>query len=246
MSFRAPGMESKTLQQFFNEAGEEGLRGKAGELGCAEYAAYILDQLKPANGSRLLDLGCGDGRVLRTISRWRPDLKCLGLDFAEAQIVKAVEESIQCPNLEFRVADLKSPVPFAWLADLAFSFSVIQYFTPREFVEMNLGIAKSLLKPGGAIHHLSIPDIAKRPLLFHATWLDAGSQNPWAAFLHFLRMSAVDCKRRFTGDRAYGNALFHDPCELESLSSHHFQAKIQCPSDSWYRFDIRLQSSPKQ
>ena len=71
----------------------------------------------------------------------------------------------------------------------------------------------------------------------------AGSQSPWASFLHF---SAVDGKRRLTGNRVYGNALFHDPRELESLSSHHFQAKIQRPSDYWYRFEIRLLSSPKQ
>ncbi len=226
----------------FEAVGEEGLRGITGEIGALGYADYILRTLYPPAGAKVVDLGCGDGHVLNAIAQNRPDLKCRGVDFAASKLEQARTESAHLSNVNYLWADLKDDLPDMEAADLVYSFSVIQYFTPDEFVALNQRIRKCglLASPGAKIFHLSIPDLLKRPFLFHVAWLDQGSPTVWKSYIHMLQMSLMDLKRRITDDRRYGGSYFHDPNELECLTTPEFNVKINRPSDSWYRFDICL------
>jgi trans-aconitate methyltransferase len=226
-------------KEWFDSVGDEGLRGLIGEPAYLHYAAYILDSIKPKEGCTVIDLGCGDGAVVQAMSVLRPDLKLEGWDFSEKQIEKARRTAGERGHLAFSVVDLKSVISQSTQADCFFSFSVIQYFSVQEFSALNEKLT-SQLKPGGTISHLSIPDLAKRALLFQSDWLDRSDRSPIASALHVMKMLAVDAKRRLFGDRSYGTSLFHDPSELACCVPGSMSAEIRRPSDSWYRFDIHL------
>jgi trans-aconitate methyltransferase len=234
---------SKTIspnsKQWFDSVGEEGLRGLQGQAGCIHYANYILEAIKPRYAARVVDLGCGDGGVCTAIAQMRPDLEIHGWDFSDELIGRARMNAVDIPNLEFECVELKSALPDSAPVDYFFSFSVIQYFSVQDFTTLNVELKKRLAE-GGLISHLSIPDLVKRPLLFHADWLDHSNHSSLSAACNIIKMIAVDTKRRITGDRRYGNSLFHDAAELARSAPRELTAKISRPSDSWYRFDLHL------
>ena len=226
-------------REWFDAVGEEGLRGLQGQAGCIHYANYILQAIRPGREVRLVDLGCGDGGVAQAIAIMRPDLQIEGWDFSGQQIEKARAACAGMPNIKFRQIDLKSTIPSGQPVDHFFSFSVIQYFSVGDFAALNKSL-RDHLTPRGTISHLSIPDLGKRALLFQADWLDRGSASPLQAAVLFLKMLAVDAKRRIVGNRVYGSSLFHCPEELGRCAPDGMSAKISRPSDSWYRFDIHF------
>ena len=224
----------------FNRAEEDGLRGVAGESGCLYIADYILRRIEPPQNGRILDLGCGDGRVLRAMHNLRPDLYCVGVDFAEQKVAQANAENKMTDSLSFETKDLRhDDVESLGRFSRIFSFSVIQYLKPKEFVGLNRRLQGALL-PDGTLSHLSIPDLAKRVVLFQNDFLNHTPCGPLQSAIHFLKMAIVDYKRRMAHDRHYGNSLFHAAEELAAISRPAFHTEIVRPSDSWYRFDAIL------
>jgi len=96
-------------------------------------------------GSRVVDLGCGNGAMLRTVLR--PDLVACGIDGSVSGIDMAVKS---IPNGSFFVADVTAELP-ARLSpgsfDAVISTETIEHVVlPRALVRN----AFDLLKPGGA------------------------------------------------------------------------------------------------
>ncbi len=227
------------LQDYFNAGSEIELRGLTGEVGHLYYASYILRQLAPAAESRILDIGCGDGAVLAAVKKLRPDLDCVGIDFADKQIAKA-RCHFHAARLGFEIRDVLTGPLDVGTFDGIYSFSVVQYFTPPDFQRVCSNLRASL-KRNGLLIHMSIPNISKRVLLFQQSFLDQRPVTFWRSWLHLAKMVLVDAKRRVFDDRRYGSdSFFHDAEHLAKLCENRFQARIVRPSDSWYRFDIHL------
>lgn len=223
----------------FNASDETGLRGVKGEVGCLFLADYILGRIAPPPNGRVLDFGCGDGRVLAAVRRLRPDLTCVGTDFAEKLIAQAQAENAETPGLAFHVRDLLKDGLALGEFDRIYSFSVIQYFSPPQLQSLNRAL-RSGLHANGEVFHLSIPDLTKRVVLFQDDYLNHKTRSPLAAACRLILMTLVDTKRRLAGDRRYGDSLFHDAEELAALAGPEYSAHILRPSDSWYRFDLQL------
>lgn len=229
-----------SLREHFNAGGEESLRGLTGPVSHLHYADYILRQIEPAQGARVLDMGCGDGAVLAAAKHLRPDLECVGVDFAPAQIAKARAAYGGRPGLAFAVCDVALEPLETGAFDRIFSFSVVQYLTPADFALVCRKL-RGATRSGGGIAHLSIPDLRKRALMFQESFLNDRAVEPVRAWLHLQKMLLVDLKRRWAGDRRYGSdSLFHDAEELAGLCPPEFATRIVRPSDSWYRFDLHL------
>jgi 2-polyprenyl-3-methyl-5-hydroxy-6-metoxy-1,4-benzoquinol methylase len=227
------------LRNYFNAADETALRGFTGRLGHLYFANYILAQIDATSGSRILDIGCGDGAVLAAVKELRPDLDCVGIDFADKQIAKAIS-SPQIDGLEFKVNNVLDGPLSSGTFDRIYSFSVVQYFTPLNF-QMVCSYLRTSLRHDGMLIHMSIPDISKRVLLFQQSFLDQHSVSSWKNWIHLGKMVLVDMKRRVLGQTAYGtDSHFHNAETLAATCSDAFTAKIIRPSDSWYRFDIQL------
>ena len=229
-----------SIRDHFNASGEEALRGLTGPAAHLHYAEYILGQIDAPEGARVLDVGCGDGAVLAAVRTLRPDLECVGVDFADAQIERARAVHGHRPGLEFAVRDVNREAMELGAFDRLYSFSVIQFFSSAEFGLVCRRLQPSL-RAGGRIAHLSIPDLRKRAIMFQDSFLNERQCGPAAAWLHTQKMLLVDLKRRLIGDRRYGSdSHYHDAEELARLCRPDFDARIVRPSDSWYRFDLHL------
>lgn len=102
----------------------------------------ILERLRYARFTRLLDLGCGEGgltNVLSTISE-----QTLGVDIAENALTRARK---QYPHIEFRQGELLDVIALPEIVDTPFDFisvsEVLYYFqTDEERAAAFAGLAK--------------------------------------------------------------------------------------------------------
>jgi malonyl-CoA O-methyltransferase len=112
-----------------------------------EAVARRVIELTPAqaNAHRVLDVGCGTGRLIaRARARW-PQASLLGLDLAEGMIRRARERFADAPNVAWAVGDatrFSQGAPY----DLVLSSSSLQWLNP---LATGLAHVFSLVKPGG-------------------------------------------------------------------------------------------------
>src|SRR5260221_1739942 len=76
----------------------------------AEREAVLLEFLPPRL-SRVLDLGCGDGRLLALVRLVHPHLQGVALDFSDAMLQRLEERFATDPSVEVVRHDLHAPLP---------------------------------------------------------------------------------------------------------------------------------------
>lgn len=113
-----------------------------------EVAQQVLDLTPPAfTPGRLLDAGCGTGRLL-TLARARwPQAEMVGLDVAPGMIEQAQERFARDPACSFATGDAaryRSDAPF----DLLLSSSALQWLHP---LDQGLAHLFANLRPGGLL-----------------------------------------------------------------------------------------------
>jgi SAM-dependent methyltransferase len=105
--------------------------------------------LLPLGDRRILDLGCGDGSVMRDFLRYgaKPP-RLLGVDIIPGRIASAIGTS---PNFAWQIAD-GSALPFkSGSFDLVSAFTVFSSIKDRIQRKLVADEALRVLKPGGAI-----------------------------------------------------------------------------------------------
>jgi tRNA (cmo5U34)-methyltransferase len=76
----------------------------------AEGEAVLLEFLPPRL-CRVLDLGCGDGRLLALVRLVHPHLQGVALDFSDAMLQRLEERFATDPSVEVVRHDLDAPLP---------------------------------------------------------------------------------------------------------------------------------------
>lgn len=101
----------------------------------------------PMDRGKLLDIGCGAGKLDRLIAAARPTLRVVGLDSSEPMIRAARKRSENLANLEFRLGTVEQ-VGFA--NEFDFAVSVLSFHHWEEPQE-TLAAVHSSLVPGGRL-----------------------------------------------------------------------------------------------
>ena len=120
----------------------------------AMLTAYLTDAALP-QGSRVLEVGCGTGAVIRMIATWPGVSSAVGVDPSPVFVAKARELARGLPSLNFEIADGRS-LPFA-----ADSFEAVVFHTTLCHVpepQILLAEAMRVLRPRGRLPRRISPE----------------------------------------------------------------------------------------
>src|SRR5215471_7833292 len=89
----------------------EGYLAYAHEIPHRREGEAVLLELLPERVTRVLDLGCGDGRTLALVRSARPGAAGVALDFSPPMLDRAQERFAGDPDVEVVVHDLSQRLP---------------------------------------------------------------------------------------------------------------------------------------
>jgi trans-aconitate 2-methyltransferase len=112
-----------------------------------QWAHDVIRTLKLAGDERILDIGCGDGKVTAELVALVPEGKVLGIDSSESMVAFARRRfpPVRYPNLQFRWGDA-TRLAYRCEFDLVVSFASLHWVNDHLAV---LGGIKRSLSPGG-------------------------------------------------------------------------------------------------
>lgn len=120
----------------------------------------LVDELAPAKGARIADMGCGDGNTLLALAPRFRDYSFRGFDYAP-QMIETANNNLATfdadgGNLEFSVGDITNPVASVGEArlDIAMTDRCLINLDDSAAQFRALGEIARTLKPGG--HYLAI------------------------------------------------------------------------------------------
>lgn len=140
------------------DAGEYAQRSGLQEV----MAGEILAMLRLDGRERVLDVGCGDGRITAEVASRVPDGSVVGVDPSRRMVAFASKRFVPSahPNLRFAEADARH-LPFRDEFDLVVSFNALHWVTDQEAALRSI---HSALKPGGRAILRLVPAAGRKSL----------------------------------------------------------------------------------
>ncbi len=218
-------MEYKDIEKWFDSNKEGTLRNSNSSSHLDRIANYILEKCEFGEGCRILEVGCGDGMILASIKDKRPDLMIKGLDISSKQINKA---RLLMPNIGFYVGNFLE-IEIKEEFDAVFSFSTFQYIKKADVNAFN-DKCLDIVGPSGKAHHLSIPNTQ-----FRRDYYYKNLQGKNSTLVNWL----LSLLKNLSSNYGKDGSNWHDPNFIKK-SSLRSEVIIDCPSDSWYRFNFHL------
>jgi trans-aconitate 2-methyltransferase len=108
----------------------------------------VIDSLELDGHERVLDAGCGTGRVTMLLLERLPGGRVIALDGSSAMIAEASARFADEPRVELVVADLTQPLPIDGPVDAILSTATFHWITDHASLFRNLA---SVLRPGGQL-----------------------------------------------------------------------------------------------
>lgn len=113
------------------------------------WGSAVLDRLPLAGDERVLDAGCGSGRVTELLAARLPHGRVVALDGSPAMIDAARERLAPVgERIEFVVADLSRPLPLTEPVDAILSTATFHWIPEHDALFTNLA---AVLRPGGLL-----------------------------------------------------------------------------------------------
>ena len=162
----------------------------------------LIDEMAPAPGARIVEVGCGTARNLIRLARKYPGRELFGLD-ASSAMLETAKASLARAGLSDRVrlahgyAEKLTPALFGErdsFDDIVFSYSLSMIPDWKGALDA----ARGALSPGGRIHIVDFGDLnglarpARAALL---AWLGLFHVEPRAELLRAFERSAARCER---------------------------------------------------
>ena len=220
------------LEKHFDASDEELLRSThQGVLDehLSHYTSRLTEFFLVNKVTRVLDFGCGDGKVLQAFAKKYPHVSFVGVDLSEKNISLA-RDKYSSSNISYhRVSGGVEDISHLGSFDLIFSFSVVQYFDVPSMKILSHQL-KGLLNPQGVLVHMSIPDSKH---YFRSRVSDS------ASFISFFKSSLRLFLTLFQRDKIFGkNGFWWSRNSLTTMHQEIFKTVRCLSSDSWYRFDL--------
>ncbi|MGA9098807.1 MAG: methyltransferase domain-containing protein [Methanotrichaceae archaeon] len=113
------------------------------------WAIGLISKLDLRGDERILDIGCGDGKITSGIASLVPNGSVLGIDISQGMIEFAKDKYTRdkCRNLSFQLVDASS-LDYKEEFDLVVSFACLHWI--KDHLSVLRGVRRSL-KPGGKI-----------------------------------------------------------------------------------------------
>lgn len=113
----------------------------------ARWGAAVLDRLPLDGDERVLDAGCGSGRVTELLAARLPRGRVIALDASPAMIAAARSRLASFGDrIEYVVADLGQPLPLGEPVDAILSTATFHWVPDHDALFANLA---AVLRPGG-------------------------------------------------------------------------------------------------
>jgi trans-aconitate 2-methyltransferase len=149
----------------------------------------LLGLVKPKPGMRVVDLGCGTGKLTRTLHERLDAVTTVGLDRSESMLA-AMRDQPQPQGLRFAVGRIEAlvtePSPAARAWDLVFSNAALHWVDDHERL---IGQIAALLAPGGQLA-FQVP--AQHDALTHRVAAELAGEEPFvSAFAGWRRSQPV-------------------------------------------------------
>jgi trans-aconitate 2-methyltransferase len=115
----------------------------------AGWGAAVLDRLPLTGNERVLDAGCGSGRVTEMLLSRLPRGRVVALDASAAMLEEARRRlADHADRVEFVQADLARPLPIGDPVDAILSTATFHWVTDHDALFRNLA---AVLRPGGRL-----------------------------------------------------------------------------------------------
>ncbi len=115
----------------------------------AGWGAAVLDRLALDGDERVLDAGCGSGRVTEMLVERLPRGRIVALDASAAMLDEARRRLVRyADRVEFVQADLARPLPVAPPVDAVLSTATFHWVTDHDALFRNLA---AVIRPGGRL-----------------------------------------------------------------------------------------------
>ncbi|HEU4921360.1 MAG TPA: methyltransferase domain-containing protein [Candidatus Limnocylindrales bacterium] len=113
------------------------------------WGAVVLDRLPLRGDERVLDAGCGSGRVTELLAERLADGRVVALDGSPSMIAAARERLARFgERIQFVVADLGLPLPIAEPVDAILSTATFHWVPDHDALFRNLA---AVIRPGGRL-----------------------------------------------------------------------------------------------
>jgi tRNA (cmo5U34)-methyltransferase len=141
----------------------------------------VLDEVVPAGALRILDLGCGDGRLSALLRVRRPDAHLTLLDVSPPMLTAVRQRFAGDPRADIRARDLADPLP----ADIVDVDAVVSGFAIHHLEDDRkralYAECLAALRPGGVfcnLEHVASPTPARHAEFLAALGLAPGEEDP--------------------------------------------------------------------
>ena len=170
------------------------------------YIAFVLEQLKSIEFQSLLDVGCGDGKLLYETQQAFKDKELIGVDFSETAIRLAQAMS---PSVEYVYGDITDETFLNKKYDVVTLVETLEHIPPVEIENFLQGVHYYLEDNGLLIITVPSKNVKLNPKHYQHFNLDSLSESvkPFFKIRDYYYINKISFKTRWV-ERILANRFF--------------------------------------